>query len=211
MRTKGEYNMKKIIFTALMLATFISFGGNASEALMRELPEPAKTGGKPLMEVISTRKTDRSYSSRSLDEQTLSDILYAAWGISHDGKRTIPTSQNKQALSVYAVMADGVWKYNANKNVLEMVADTDMRPLFETQEFVKGVPLILVYVGTDAKNSPMHAGSAYQNVGLYAASKGLHNVVRGYFDRVKVAKALGLSGDEQVIVSQVVGWPASDE
>ena len=77
----------------------------------------------------------------------------------------------------------------------------------ETQDFVKGVPLILVYVGTDAKNSPLHAGSAYQNVGLYAASVGLNNVVRGYFDRNAAAKALQLLPNEQVIISQVVGWP----
>lgn len=202
--------MKKTLFAALILVLFVSFNVHTKQAVIRELPEPAKTGGKPLMEVISTRKTDRSFSSRSLDAQTLSNILYAAWGISHDGKRTIPTSQNQQNLSVYAVMADGIWKYNAGENALEMIADTNVRPLFETQDFVKGAPLILVYVGSDAKNSPMHAGSAYQNVGLYAASYGLNNVVRGYFDRVKAAEALGLQNDEHVIISQVVGWKLND-
>lgn len=200
--------MKKTPFVALLMAAFVSFGVYAQQ-LTRELPAPVKTGGKPLMEVISARKSDRSYSTRPLDTQTLSNLLYAAWGFSHDGKRTIPTSQNKQDLSVYAVMADGVWKYNAGENALEMVADKDVRPLFETQDFVKGVPLILVYVGTDVKNSPLHAGSAYQNVGLYAASVGLNNVVRGYFDRNAAAKALQLSPNEQVIISQVVGWPES--
>lgn len=198
--------MKKIILIGLLLV-FVPFGVFAEEALMTsDLPIPTQTGGKPLMEVIAARKSDREFSSRSIDKQILSDILYVAWGISHEGKRTIPTSQNKQALSVYAVMADGAWKYNAHDNILEMVADADIRPLFETQDFVKGAPLILVYVGTDKKNSPLHAGSAYQNVGLYAASYGLHNVVRGYFDKKKVTKALGLSPDEEVIVSQVVGW-----
>lgn len=199
--------MKRTILIAFIIGIMTSFGLCAKETLERDLPIPNKTGGKPLMEVISMRKSDRSYSSRALDEQTLSDILYVAWGVSHDEKRTIPTSQNKQALSVYAVMADGIWKYNAQNNSLEMVVDEDARPLFETQDFVKGVPLILVYVGTDVKNSPMHAGSAYQNVGLYAASRGLHNVVRGYFDKGKIAKALKLSPNETVIVSQVVGWP----
>ena len=52
----------------------------------------------------------------------------------------------------------------------------------------------------------MHAGSAYQNVGLYAASKGMHSVVRGYFDNDRVAKALNLENGERAIVSQAIGW-----
>ena len=79
-------------------------------------------------------------------------------------------------------------------------------PLFATQDFMQNVPINLVYVGSDEKYSPMHAGSAYQNVGLYAASKGMHNVVRGYFDHDGVKKGLKLEDGEQVIVSHAIGW-----
>ena len=72
---------------------------------------------------------------------------------------------------------------------------------------MKNVPLVLIYTGSKDEDYPaMHAGSAYQNVGLYAASRGLGAVVRGYFDKEAVAKALNLPNSEAVIISQATGW-----
>ena len=136
----------------------------------------------------------------------LSEILWVAFGISHDGKRTIPTAMNQQNLKVYVVRNDGAWLYDAAENSLTQVTAENLQPLFATQDFMKDVPVNLVYVGSDEKYSPMHAGSAYQNVGLYAASKGMHSVVRGYFDNDRVTKALNLENGERAIVSQAIGW-----
>lgn len=197
--------MLKKLCLLLVGLTGLAAAAHAEEAI-KQLPVPAKEGGMPLMEAITGRKTTREFSAKAIDDQTLSDILYAAWGISHDGKHTIPTSQNKQNLNVYVVDAGGVWLYDPSQNQLKQVKTEDIRPLFATQDFMKDAPLTLVFTGTDAENSPLHAGSAYQNVGLYAASRGLNNVVRAYFDHKAVAKAMGLAEDE-VIVSQTVGWP----
>ena len=197
--------MYKFICGVFMM-TMILGTATASELTVQKLPKPIITGGKPLMEVIASRKTERTYSKKTIDEQTLSEILWSAWGISHEDKRTIPTSRNKQNLKVYAIKADGVWLYNAEKNTLELVSNKDMRKLFATQEFVEAAPLTLLYTGSDSKNSPMHAGSAYQNVGLYCTSKGLNNVVRGYFDYEQAQKELNLPQDEKIIISQTIGW-----
>lgn len=43
------------------------------------------------METIGERKTIREFKAQNVDDQTLSEILWVAFGISHDGKRTIPT------------------------------------------------------------------------------------------------------------------------
>ena len=158
------------------------------------------------MEAIAERKTIREFKAQDIDEQTLSEILWTAFGISHDGKRTIPTAMNQQNLKVYVVRNDGAWLYDAADNTLTQITAENLQPLFATQDFMKNVPVNLVYVGSDEKYSPMHAGSAYQNVGLYAASKGMHSVVRGYFDNDKVTKALGLENGERAIVSQAIGW-----
>jgi nitroreductase len=197
--------MYKLI-CGVFIMTMILGTATASEFTAQKLPQPVITGGKPLMEVIASRKTERTYSSKTIDSQTLSEILWSAWGISHEDKRTIPTSRNKQNLKVYAIKADGVWLYNAEKNTLEPVNNKDMRNLFATQDFVETAPLTLLYTGSDDKNSPMHAGSAYQNVGLYCTSRGLNNVVRGYFDYEQVHKELNLPEDENVIISQTIGW-----
>lgn len=197
--------MLKKLFSALAVAFCLAAPASAQENV-KKLPAPQTSSGVSLMEAVQKRHSAREFSAEKIDDQTLSDILYVAWGISHDGKRTIPTSMNKQNLAVYAVMPNGAWLYDAAGNRLLQVTSDDLRPLFDRQDYMKDAQLTLVFTGTDPRNSPLHAGSAYQNVGLYAASRGLNNVVRGWFDRDGVAKALNLKPDE-VIISQTLGWP----
>ena len=197
--------MLKLIYGVIAM-TFMFHPAFAEELKTQTLPSPILSGGKPLMETIALRKSERTFSNKEIDTQTLSNILWSAWGISHDGKRTIPTSMNKQNLKVYVIKSDGVWLYNAHNNSLEAISSKDIRPLFATQDFVKTAPLTLLYTGTDEKNSPLHAGSAYQNVGLYCASQGLNNVVRGYFDHEQVEKSLNFPQEEKAIISQTIGW-----
>ena len=198
--------MKKNGFWIFLISTLLFSETAMAETVMKKLPAPVMTGGKPLMEAIAERKTIREFKAQDIDEQTLSEILWTAFGISHDGKRTIPTAMNQQNLKIYVVKNDGAWLYDAAGNTLTQITAENLQPLFATQDFMKNVPVNLVYVGSDEKYSPMHAGSAYQNVGLYAASKGMHSVVRGYFDNDKVTKALGLENGERAIVSQAIGW-----
>ena len=67
---------------------------------------------------------------------------------------------NQQNLKVYVVRNDGAWLYDAAENSLTQVTAENLQPLFATQDFMKDVPVNLVYVGSDEKYSPMHAGSA---------------------------------------------------
>jgi nitroreductase len=52
------------------------------------------------------------------------------------------------------------------------------------------------------------AGAIAQNVYLYCASAGLSTVIRAWVDRTALAQAMGLSNDQQVLLSQTVGQPA---
>lgn len=193
--------MKKLLLAAFLFAASPVW---AVEDI--KLPAPDTTGGKPLMEAISQRKSTREFSAKAVDDKDLSNILYAAWGISHDGKRTIPTSQNKQDLNVYVIKAGAIWKYIAAENTLKFVSDDNVSQYINLQDYTKEAPITLIFTGNDAKNASMNAAAAYQNVGLYCASRGLNNVVRGYADMDKVADAMNLD-KEKVIITQVIGWP----
>lgn len=193
--------MKKLLLAAFLLASTPAL---AIEDI--KLPAPDTTGGKPLMEVISQRKSTREFSAKAIDDKDLSNILYAAWGISHDGKRTIPTAQNKQDLNVYVIKAGAIWKYIATENTLKFVSDDNVSQYINLQDYTKEAPLTLIFTGNDTKSASMNAAAAYQNVGLYCASRGLNNVVRGYVDMDKVAEAMNLD-KEKVVITQVIGWP----
>ena len=98
--------MKKYKFWMFLLSVILISKAAVAETVVKKLPAPITTGGKALMDVISERKTIREFKAQDIDDQTLSDILWSAWGISHDGKRTIPTAMNQQNLKVYVVKKD---------------------------------------------------------------------------------------------------------
>ena len=79
---------------------------------------------------------------------------------------------------------------------------------FDTQPFMKEVPAVLIYAGSDKEHnySVMHAGSAYQNVELYAGATDLGCVVRAMFDKEAVAKAVQLPAGQRIIVTQAIGY-----
>ena len=50
-------------------------------------------------------------------------------------------------------------------------------------------------------------GAISQSAYLFAASNGLATVIRAWINREAIADALGLSHDQQVLLSQTVGYP----
>lgn len=187
------------------------------------LPKPETSGGKPLMQALSERKSVREFSSRELSPQTISNLLWAAFGVTRpDGRRTAPSAMNRQTVDVYVVQANGAYLYDAAKNQLSPVAAGDLRSATGTQAYVGPAPLNLVYVSDYSKmgNSPeadkagtagAETGFIGQNVYLYCASEGLATVIRGSIDRGALAKALKLKPERHIVLAQTVGYPKASQ
>jgi nitroreductase len=127
---------------------------------------------------------------------------------------------NAQEIDVYAAFAGGLYIYESKAHVLRLVAEVDARKVTGYQDFVDEAPLDLIYVADNVHMgavsadvrllySAASAGAIAQNVYLYCASAGLATVVRGWFDRTALAAALKLSADEQVLLTQTVGYPTA--
>ena len=179
-----------------------------------DLPPPDREGGMPLMQALDKRRSQRSFSSKALDGQTLSDLLWAAWGVNReDGKRTAPSANNRQEITVYCALQDGCYRYDADEHRLVQITDTDLRAKTGRQGFVDDAPLNLVF-GADLEqaSSQLYAacdtGFISQNVYLFCASRGLATVVRGWFDHEMLAKAMNLPERVRIILCQTVGYPA---
>lgn len=178
---------------------------------VKQLPAPVITGGMPLMEAINARQSGRLYDkNKAVDDQTLSEILWVAWGRNTAGKRTIATARNQQNMALYVLTPTGTWIYQADKNALEKVNDKNLIPLCDKQPFVKDAPVHLLFAAKDDKWGRAHVGSAYQNVYLYATSKGLATVIRGLIDDDALTAELDLPEGSRVIAHQTVGWPEKD-
>ena len=201
--------MSKKLFLALFSLVFLTAVPALAQSEFRQLPAPDTTGGKPLMQVLNERKSDRTFSEKPLSDETLGNLLWAAFGVNRpDGRRTAPTARNVQDIDIYVLMADGAWRYDAARHGLLRVSEKDLRGHLGSQAFARKAPVALVYAANKkrAPYSDMHAGSAYQNAGLFCASAGLHNVVRASMDKTALEQALGLADGQEAIITQSVGW-----
>ena len=185
-----------------------------------DLPAPQTGGGKPLMQVLQSRRSVREFSDRTLSPQVLSNLLWAAAGVNRpDGRRTAPTASNRQEIDIYVITAEGLYVYEPKGHKLTALLSDDLRPLAGTQDFVKTAPVNLLYVADFAKYGAQMAeenkltysgadtGFVSQNVYLFCASEGLATVVRAGVDRSALSKAMRLRPEQRIILEQPVGYP----
>jgi SagB-type dehydrogenase family enzyme len=190
--------------------------GNAASTI--ELPAPDKRGGMPLMRALAARHSSRKFAPDALPLPMLSGLLWAAFGMNRPGGRTAPSAIDSQEVDVYVALPAGAYRYDAKSHSLKLVAASDLRRITGYQDFVDEAPLDLVYVADHRRMrmipvalresyASASAGAIAQNVYLFAASSGLATVIRAWIDREAVADALGLDHDQQVLLSQTVGYP----
>ena len=200
--------------------------GKAADSI--ELSQPELDKGLSIMKAIKNRKSERSYSDKGLSHRQLSELVWAASGVSRkSGKRTFPSAANIQSVSVYVVTAEGVYLYDHAKHELKLVVAGDHRKHAGTQKFVHSAPVNLVYVADMGKfarawgKSPpekkrvrfsaIETGCQAQNAALYCVSEGLGSVVRDWINREDFGKLVGLRPDQEIMLSQTVGHPKKSD
>jgi len=183
------------------------------------LPTPEQTGGLPLLQALACRHSSREFAPEALPLSLLSNLLWAAFGINReDGGRTAPSAINAQEIDVFVALPAGAYRYDPWPHQLQLVTSGDVRRVTGYQDFVDEAPLDLVYVADHGRMklvpaamrtcySSVAAGAIVENVYLYAASAGLNTVIRAWIDRTAIAEALGLTHDQEVLLSQTVGYP----
>lgn len=211
-----RFRFKEVFLTGVLLI----FAASAYSQEIIKLPAPKQEGGMPLMQALKERKSGREFSSQKLSPETLSNLLWAAWGINRsDGRRTAPSAINLQDIDVYVSKDDGLYLYDAKNHQLQKILSEDIRAATGNQDYVKSAALNLVYVSDLARlkvPDPMavefftgsHTGFIAQNVYLFCASEGLATVVRGNINTETLAKKMKLRPDQKITLAQSVGYPA---
>jgi len=209
--------MKKLI---ILITVALLSSSLFSQQKVVELPAPEKEGGKPLMEALNERHSAREFANKKIPEQTLSNLLWAAYGINREeaGKHTTPTSRNVQDMQIYVTTQDGAFLYLPKQNALKRVVDEDIRAATGKQEFTANAAVNLIYVSDFSKyeggdetskqiTASAHSGFIGQNVYLFCASEGLNSVFRAWIDKELIHNKLQLGENQHVIYTQTVGYP----
>jgi SagB-type dehydrogenase family enzyme len=215
--------------TGLRSPTAAPTGGTgASEPLARdaiELPPPRQAGEPSFEEVLAARRSVREFTSVPLTMEELSQLLWAAQGVTSAwGGRTAPSAGALYPLEVYVATQQGLSHYLPDGHGLEPLASNDLRQVLATaalgQQAVADAPAVLIVTGVYARTASkygdraeryvhLEAGHAAQNVLLQAVALGLGAVPIGAFDDRALQQVLGLPLDHQPLYLIPVGHPAS--
>jgi SagB-type dehydrogenase family enzyme len=191
------------------------------------LPEPRYDSDVSLEQALLARRSIRDYSDGALTLAELSQILWAAQGITDpSGKRTAPSAGALYPLEVYIVVGDveglpeGIYKYRPDSHTLARVGEGDQRQALShaalSQEYVQqgaiDIVIMAVYERVTGKYGDrgaryvyMEAGHAAQNVCLQVVALKLGAVTIGAFDDDDVKKILGAAADEEPLYILPVG------
>jgi SagB-type dehydrogenase family enzyme len=182
--------------------------------------------GMPLERAIATRRSHRNFTSRDLTEEQVSQLLWAAQGVTGKNarRRAAPSAGGKHPLYLYACRSDGTWRYEPPTHTIVLHAEADSRPLVAraawNQRFVATAPCVFVVTADFERTTekygdrgrtryvPMDAGHSAQNLLLQAVSLGLGAVPIAAFDDAAVRQALALPGNEEPLYVIPVGYPA---
>lgn len=195
-----------------------------------KLPEPQIELEFPLMKALEKRRSIRKWKDTPISEQELSNLLWAACGITKNkygnvkSKRTAPSACNSQEIRVYVLLEKGVFLYNEENHELVKIFTKDIREYTGTQKMMKSAPMGLVFVADLLRmNSPflkskeakrfsawVDTGYISQNVYLYCAASNLSTVVLSLVNRDKLHELMQLQEHEKIVLTQVVGKQLDD-
>ena len=207
-------------------------GENAS---ILTLPTPLYDSQTSVEQALQVRRSVRTYSPTPLSLSEVSQLLWAAQGLTHpEGMRTAPSAGALYPLEIYVVVGNvtnlpvGIYHYNPQEHGLIRIREGDIRQeLFEAalrQSAVKDAAIVLIisaeYERTIVKYGQrgiqyvhMEVGHVSQNVYLQAESLGLGTVFIGAFHEDEVKTILHISVEETPLGLMPVGkkLPSSEE
>ncbi len=195
---------------------------------MIKLPGPTLDGDVSLEAALQKRRSVREYSHVSLTLAQVSQLLWAAQGISGSKpyKRTAPSAGGRCPLELYSLIGNvegippGLYRYTSGEHALIPISDQDLRlelgRAAVNQTWLADAPVVFVFAAVYERTMDkygergvryVHMDSAYasQNLHLQAVAMDLGTVVMGAFEDEGVHQVLGLEKEERPLIIMPVG------
>jgi SagB-type dehydrogenase family enzyme len=187
-----------------------------------KLPPPKLDGTVSVEKALAERRSVRAYKPEPLSLAEVSQVLWAAQGVTEPAKglRTAPSARGTFVVEVYLVTGNitglpaGLYRYQPKGHELVKMAEGDKKTeLFKSagQAAINSAPVALVITGASDRSASnpswmyLEAGHAAQNIYLQAVSLKLGTVSMAGFKPEEVKRALSLPEKEQPIYIMPVG------
>ncbi len=205
------------MYTFCTLLLLIIQGGD-----MIKLPSPEFTN-KSLEECIQARRSIRSYRDQHLSLEEISNIVWAAQGITYEerGFRAVPSAGATYPLELFIAKNDGLFRYVPQTHGLVQEKNRDLRKAIARaalgQMFIADAGVVVVITALVERTSwrygkramryvNIEVGHCAQNIHLEAVALGLGSVPIGAFNDGELKEVLGLKDEEPLYIIPV-GFP----
>ncbi len=185
-----------------------------------KLPEPRYDGSVSVEKALKERRSVRAYADTPISLADVSQILWAADGITEPGRglRTAPSAKGAFYVNVYLLagkvtgLPAGAYRYVPKGHLLERVGEGDKKAeVFKVapQAQINAAPAVLLIAGqTDraASNPPwmyLEAGHVSQNVYLECTALGFSTVTMAGFKEDEVAKVMGFKAEKPIYLMSI--------
>jgi len=250
MRRSTSHVFVVVVLLVTLLGSFLATQGaeaqesaaKASGAQMSlsgvkvKLPAPNLRGTLSVEEAIKRRRTVRGFSDTSLTLVQLSQLLWAAQGITDDAhrfKRAAPSAGATYPIEIYLAcggksvkeLKAGVWRYSASEHSISRVKPEDQRAALAKrslhQMWAAEAPVTFVIVCEYSRTTGKYrergvkyvhyeAGNVSQNIFLECEALGLSAGIIGAFRDDEISAALGLPKGFEPLLSMPVGYKKSN-
>ena len=218
----------KYLLCLLFMSLAVSNVASAKENDQRiSLPPVVSDGEMSVEEAIEQRRSVREFGGGSLALEDISQLLWAAQGITDkDGHRGAPSAGALYPLELYVVAGDveglslGVYRYRPKSHELVHVASGERRMSLASvalgQGWVGRAPAVLVIAGVYERSmkkygqrahryTHIEVGHVAQNIYLQATALGLGTALVGAFHDSEVQDVLSLPPDHEPLGLMPVG------
>lgn len=203
------------------------FRAQAQDSAAVILPQPRLESSTSIEAALRLRRSMRDYEKGPLALSEISQLLWAAQGITDpEGLRTAPSAGALYPLEVYLAAGDvdslspGIYRYTPDGHKLVAISQGDARLALckaaRDQECVRGAAAVIVITAVYQRTTKKYGqrgiqyahievGCASENIYLQAVALNLGVVYVGAFSDEEVSAILNLKGSEQPLAILPIG------
>ena len=192
-----------------------------------KLPAPRTDGGAAVEKALAARRSQRAFSYKALALAELSQLCWAAQGVTDDkGHRTAPSAMASYPLELYVLasrvegLPAGLYRYLPAQHALAPLkaglTSADLVAQGAKQEWIRQAPAVFMLTGVAERAKRkmtskgerfvwVEAGLAAENLFLQAVSLGMGGTYVGGFDDEGLKKFLGVPAGEEPLAVLPVG------
>ena len=232
LKTKRRLAMQEKMFGLILSFTLacMILGIKVSDAAM-VLPKPSLDGKVSVERAIQQRRTIRDFKETPLSIPHLSQLLWAAQGIT-DPKglgRSAPSGGARYPLDIYVIvgkkgvegLGEGVYHYAPENHSISSIDKKDLRREIGLdslgQMWMAGAPVMFVitaeyqritrrYGERGIRYAQIEVGHVGQNLFLQAEALGLGAGIVGAFNDAEVVRVMGIPREHEPLLIMPVGY-----